>query len=378
MGSKKIFIMAGEASADLHGANLVKSLLELSPDLEFYGVGGPKMRGAGVKTFYDIKELNTVGLVEVFGKALSLYRIYRHILKRLREGGVSLAIFIDFPGLNIRLGRKTKDMGIPPVYYIGPQVWAGRTPWRVRKIARSFARILVIFPFEVPYYQKKNGQVEFIGHPLLDVVRPSMSKEEAREVFGLDPQNYTIGLFPGSRPSEIELLLPPILQTCQIILNTLPETQFVLALADTLTSDQVEGPLSSANLPIKIIEGRPYDVMQVSDFLLLSSGTATLEAALMEKPMIILYKLHFFSWLLSKIFLKAPYLGLVNDIAGQEIAAEFQQYRISPQKMARVAIETLQNPGIYSAKVETLKALRPQLGIPGAARRAAQSILELL
>jgi lipid-A-disaccharide synthase len=378
MGPKKIFIMAGEASADLHGADLVRRLLALSPALEFYGVGGSKMRAAGVRTFYDIKELNTVGLVEIFGKALSLYRIYRHILKRLKEGDFSLAIFIDFPGLNIRLGRKAKKMGIRPVYYIGPQVWAGRTPWRVRKIAKSFARIMVIFPFEVPYYQKKNGQVEFIGHPLLDVVKPSMAKEETREVFGLDPQNYTIGLFPGSRPSEIKLLLPVILQTCQVILNALPNTQFLLALADTLTRDELEDKLSSTDIPIKIIEGLPYDVMHVSDFLVLSSGTATLEAALMERPMIILYKFHFFSWLLTKIFLKAPYLGLVNDIAGHEIAAEFQQYRVLPKEMAGVVIEALQEPPVYSAMIEDLKALRPRLGPPGANQRAAQSILELL
>jgi lipid-A-disaccharide synthase len=378
MDPQKIFIMAGEASADLHGANLVKSLQEICPGLEFYGIGGPRMRQAGVKTFYDIKELNTVGMVEVLGKAIYIYRIYRHILKILREGRYSLAIFIDFPGLNIRLGRKAKKMGIQPIYYIGPQVWAARTPWRVRKIVKYFARILVIFPFEVAYYQRKDGQVTFVGHPLLDVVRPSMSREEALKVFDLDPQKYTIGLFPGSRNSEIRLLLSPILQTCQLIREELPNTQFVLALADTLDRKQVEEPLSQSTIAIKVIQGKPYDVMQVSDFLLVSSGTVTLEGALMEKPMIILYKFYLLSWLLAKIFLKVPYLGLVNDIAGREIVPEFQQYKILPHKIAPIVIEALQKPGVYSAMKEDLRTVRSLLGMSGASYRAAQEIAKLL
>jgi len=370
--------MAGEASADLHGANLVRSLKDLRKDLEFLGIGGPQMRQAGVKTIYDIRELNTVGMVEVLHKIFHIYRIYRDILRLLREEGFSLAIFIDFPGLNIRLGRKARKLGIPPIYYIGPQIWAGRTPWRTRKIAKHFSRILVIFPFEVPYYKKRKGEAIYVGHPLLDIVKPSLSKEEAYRRFGLDPEKHTIGLFPGSRTSEINLLLPPMLHTCQLIREELPPTQFILALASTLESQYVEKIITRQTLPVKIIPNMPYDVMQVSDFLLLSSGTATLEGALMEKPMIIIYKFHLLSWLLAKIFLKAPYLGLINDIAGREIAPEFQQYQISPPKMARIVIDSLRKPHLYSAMVKDLKAIREHLGSPGASQRAAQEIIKIL
>lgn len=374
----KIFIMAGEASGDLHGANLVRALRQQRPHLEFYGIGGPRMREAGVTTYYDITELNTVGLVEVFGKLPSIYRIYRDIRRRLRQEGFNLAVFIDYPGLNIRLGRKARKEGVPAVYYIGPQLWAGRTPWRAWRISQAFARVLVIFPFEVSLYQEKGGRAEFVGHPLLDLVRPSLRREEAMAAFGLAGDRPIIGLLPGSRKSEIELLLPPILQAARLIQQKDPRAQFLLALAGTVERKQVEELLALNPIEVKVIDGRSYDVMNVADFLIVTSGTATLEAGLLERPMVILYKFHFFTWLVAKLMQKAPYLGLVNDLAGREIMPELQQYQVNPKRIAQIVLQALGDPKAYAAMQESLRSLRPLLGKGGAAQRAAQSILQLL
>ncbi|MBI1987856.1 MAG: lipid-A-disaccharide synthase [Nitrospinae bacterium] len=376
--SGKIFIMAGEASGDLHGANLVRALRQQKPHLEFYGVGGPRMREAGVTTYFNITDLNTAGFVEVFGKLPSLYRIYRDIQKRLREEHFALAIFIDYPGLNIRLGKKARKEGVPPVYYIGPQLWAGRTPWRARRIIRAFARVLVIFPFEVSLYERKGGRAEFVGHPLLDLVRPSLSREEAMTAFALDEDRPIIGLLPGSRKSEIELLLPPILQSAQLIQRQDPRPQFLLALAGTVERHQVEDLLAQYPIEVKVVAGRPYDVMNVADFLIVASGTATLEAGLLEKPMVILYKFHFLTWLAARLMQKAPYLGLVNDLAGREIMPELQQYQVKPQRIAKIVLQALRDPEAYSAMQESLRSIRSLLGTEGAAQRAAHSILQLL
>lgn len=370
--------MVGEASGDLHGAKLVRALSELRSDFTFFGVGGPRLRDAGVTIYYDISQLNTVGLVEVFGKAFSIYRIYRDLKRRLETEGFSLAIFIDYPTVNLRLGRLARKKGIMPVYYIGPQLWAGRTPWRVWNIRRTFTKVLAIFPFEEALYREKGIAAEFVSHPLLEVVRPSLSREKALAQFGLEDFYPIIGLLPGSRQSEIELLLSPILRAVWLIRQGLPKAQFVLALADTVARDKVEEIIAQEEISVTMVERHTYDVMNVADLLLVASGTATLEAGLLAKPMVILYKFHPFTWLLAKVFKKAPYLGLVNHLAGREIVPELEQYRVTPAEIARLSLNILQSPERYQTMVEELRAIRPMLGTSGAAQRAARSIVACL
>ena len=370
--------MAGEVSGDLHGANIVRALSVLRPQMRFSGVGGSRMRAVGVNTYYDIAQLNTVGLIEVLDRAFPIYLIYRDIKKKLETEGFSLAIFIDYPTVNLRLGRLARKKGIMSVYYIGPQLWAGRAPWRTWSIRRGFAKVLVIFPFEEPLYRRKNIPVEFVSHPLLDVVRPTLPREEALKRFGLDSAHPIIGLLPGSRKSEIALLLSPILRAARLIRNELPQAQFVLALADTIERNQLEEFISAEEIKITVVEGYTYDVMNVADCLLVASGTATLEAGLLAKPMVILYKFHFFTWLATKILKKAPYLGLVNVLAGREIVPELVQYQVTPSKIAHLSLEILQNPQRRHALVEELQAIPPMLGSSGAVERAAYSILDCL
>src|SRR2546426_1255595 len=286
---RRLLLVAGEASGDLHGADLVRVLRATLPDLEVFGLGGERLREAGMQTVADASDVATVGLTQAAGRLRTLWRAYRALGRRLRDDPPDLCVLIDFPEFNLRLAHLAKRAGVPVLYYIGPQVWAWRRG-RVRKIARRVDRLAVVFPFEPALYAPRLAGVEFVGHPLLDRVHVTRGRAETLAAHGLDPGRRTVLLLPGSRLSEIDYLLPPLLDAVRRLAQD-GRLQFPLALAHTLPAEEIRRRVRDAGLDVRVIEGDTYDLIAAADLALVSSGTATLECALLERPMVIVYRL---------------------------------------------------------------------------------------
>ena len=370
-------IVAGEGSGDLYGSELAKAISQLRPDLKIKGVAGPKMRGAGVEALFNAEDISVVGIFEAVGKLRFLKRVFNGIKKELLSKKYASIVLIDLPDFNLRLAKAAKEIGIPVIYYISPQIWAWRR-WRIKKVKRYVDKMLVILPFEVEFYKKSGVDVEFVGHPLIDLVKTPYSKEEICHRFDLEMDEPIICLVPGSREIEIKHNFPIIIQSAEIIKKALPESQFILPLATTLDRQQVEKFISKKDLEIKITEDLTDETKNTADFIIVVSGTATLETALLEKPMVIFYRGTLFEWLLVETFLTIPYFGLVNIIAGKEIVPELRQYQASPKKIAEITIKALKESNYYNSMKEELLKIRQVLGEPGASMRCAQKISDFL
>ena len=374
---RRVLLVAGEASGDLHAADLVTALREHLPDVDVFGLGGERLREAGMRTVADSSEVATVGVTEATGRLRVLLRTYRALARLLREDPPDLCVLVDFPEFNLRLARVAKRAGVPVLYYIGPQVWAWRRG-RVRKIARRVDRLAVVFPFEPPLYETWLPGVEFVGHPLLDRVRVTRSREETRARYGLDPSRRTVVLLPGSRTTEIENLLPPLLEAARRLARE-DDCQFALALAHTLTRGEVEARLAGAGVPVPVVAGDTYNLVAASDLALVTSGTATLECALLECPMVIVYRLAPVSWLIARLLVHGVRCaGLPNIVAGHEIVPELLQRQATGERIAAAAQGILRDPARHAAMVEELRGVRRSLGRGGAAGRAAAIALEML
>ncbi len=281
-------IVAGEASGDLHGADLVKTLTQRRPDCGFFGMGGPAMREAGVELLADASELAVVGLFEVLAHYPRIRRALRRLERTLQDRRPDLLILVDYVEFNLQLARCAKRLGIKVLFYISPQVWAWRSR-RVKKIGARVDRMAVLFPFEVEIYQRHGIPVTYVGHPLVSHAQPSMGRDEVLQGFGLDALRPIVGLLPGSRRIEIKRLLPLLIDTAALLQGRIPDAQFLLPLASTLDASDV-APYLPEDRGIAVIQGHTYDVMQVCDALIAAAGTATLEAALIGTPMAIVYK----------------------------------------------------------------------------------------
>jgi len=376
-GERKILIVAGETSGDLHGAHLVKAATCLDPDLRFYGVGGKHLRNTGTDVIFDSSEVAVVGIVEVFSKLRSIYRAFRWLKKSLERDRPTLAILIDFPDFNLRLAKEANKRGIPVFYYISPQVWAWRRG-RVKKIAKLVPKLVVILPFEVSFYRKRGVDCEFVGHPLIDIVKPHLSKEEALEVFRLDKDKRTIGLLPGSRREEVQQLLPVLLKSALLLLQDFPNLQFIMPLAPAIDRLEVEKCIGRYSLNVRIADEHIYDVLNICDLVITASGTATLEAAIMNTPMIIVYKVSFLSYLVARLLVKVKDIGLVNLIAEKRIAPELVQGEVSPVNIFNETSKLLKNPHLLSTIKAELEKVREKLGSPGASQRAAQILYRFI
>jgi lipid-A-disaccharide synthase len=376
-GERKILIVAGETSGDLHGAHLVKAATCLDPDLRFYGVGGKHLRNTGTDVIFDSSEVAVVGIVEVFSKLRSIYRAFRWLKKSLDRDRPTLAILIDFPDFNLRLAKEANKRGIPVFYYISPQVWAWRRG-RVKKIAKLVPKLVVILPFEVSFYRKRGVDCEFVGHPLIDIVKPHLSKEETLEVFRLDKDKRTIGLLPGSRREEVQQLLPVLLKSALLLLQDFPNLQFIMPLAPAIDRLEVEKCIGRYSLNVRIADEHIYDVLNICDLVITASGTATLEAAIMNTPMIIVYKVSFLSYLVARLLVKVKDIGLVNLIAEKRIAPELVQGEASPVNIFNETSKLLKNPHLLSTIKAELEKVREKLGSPGASQRAAQILYRFI
>lgn len=370
-------IVAGETSGDLHGASLVQAILELAPDVKFRGIGGRRMQEAGVELLAHAADMAVVGLTEVIAKFNQIRKVLNLMKADLAASKPDLLILIDYPDFNLMLGKAAKALGVKIFYYISPQVWAWRRG-RIKKIRSIVDKMAVILPFEEQLYRDEDVDATYVGHPLLDTVTIKYTRAEALQQFGLNDGATTVGLLPGSRDTEIARLLPVMMNASEIIVKKMPGTQFVLPLAETLDLESVEKILGQYSVPVRIVHHDTLDAMACSDLVIVASGTATLEAALLGKPMVIVYKVSPVSYYIGKRIIKVEHIGLANLIAGKSVVPELIQDEANPERIATEVIHILSDEARLHRIKRELCEVREKLGEPGAAGRAARLACALL
>lgn len=373
---KHFFIICGEASGDLNAANLILAIKKINPGIKFSGIGGTLMREAGADIYRDIKEFSVIGLFDVLKKLPKFFDLQKLVLKKINEEKPDAIILVDFSGFNLRLAKKINKT-VPTIYYISPQVWASR-PGRVKIIKKYTHKMIVIFKFEKEFYKRHGIEVDFVGHPLLDIVGPTMAKQEFLDRFGLSGTKTTISLLPGSRRQEIENILPVMLEASLLIQKQMKDVQFVVAKSPQVEGDIYERIARGFDIQLKIIEGRTYDCLNIADFCMVCSGTATLETAIMQKPFVVIYKMGLLNYLLYRPQVKVLYIGMVNIVAGEKIIPEFIQFQATGKNISRRVLEILSNPSEIKRLKNNLARIKSSLGENGACSRAAQIILNSL
>jgi lipid-A-disaccharide synthase len=376
MRQKQILIICGEPSGDLHAGNLAQAILEINPDIKISGVGGVCLRRTGAQIYCDIKDLTVFGLFDALKKLPRFIALKKQILEKIRQIKPTAIILVDFSGFNLRLAQAINKT-TPTIYYISPQVWASR-PGRIKTIKKHISKMLVLFKFEEEFYQKYGIDAQFIGHPLLDIVQPTMGREEFLNKYNLAESKTTLALLPGSRKSEIENILPVMLKTALFISKKIPHIQFVIAKSSQVDWGIYYRKLKNFNLDLKIVEDKTYDCLNIADFCLVASGTATLETAIMQKPFVVIYKLNLLNYLLYRPQVKVPYIGMVNIVAKRKIIPEFIQFKAKPEKIAAQVLALLNNPSEIEQMKNNLGQVKTFLGEKDASRRAAKIISDFL
>ncbi len=369
---KRIMIITGEASGDLHASRLVQEIRKVLPDVQFTGIGGSRMHDAGVDLIFENREITVTGISETLSKVKSIIKAYRNVKETLKTFRPDLLILLDFPDFNLRVAKVANKTGIPVLYYISPQVWAWRKG-RINQIRRLVEKIVVILPFEASLYGDKGI---FVGHPLLDVVRTSLSKEEVMMRYNLQEGAPLVALLPGSRKNEVHQLLPVFLDAAHLIQEQIPDIHYVLPLAPTIPEEEIRPLLQNASVPVHLIKDQIYDVLSISDFAIVASGTATLETAILGVPMLIAYKLSKLSYFLAKRLVRVPHIGLINMVAGDRVVPELIQDNVTPRRVTEEALSFLQNRDRSEQVSRKLKEAVSRLGGPGASARAAQVVLQ--
>jgi len=354
--------------------------MDLHPGVRLFGMGGRRMAAAGMEVIADPTGEAVVGTSEALGRIPELYRAYRGLVTRLRDERPRALVVIDFPEFNLRLARQARRAGVPVLYFIPPQLWAWRRG-RIRQMARRVSRVLAVLPFERELYERAGVPVEFVGHPLLDVLPLDLGRDEARRRLGLDPSEAVVGLLPGSRREEVTRLLPPMLTAAQRLASARAAGRFVLGLAPTVdraTVEQLLRQAEAADAPrVEVLEGRTYEVMAGADVVLIASGTATLEAALLGVPMVVCYRVSRVTESVVRLLVRGvSWASLPNIVAGRPIVPEILQDEVTGQRLASEVLRLLDDPVAATAQRTAFKDLRARLGEPGVARRAATSVLQ--
>jgi len=372
-------IVAGERSGDIYGADLARALRARVPGLEVFGCGGEAMSQAAVDTIVDSHQITMVGITEVVSGIPRVYRAFRRLLQEVDRRQPQLAVLIDFPDFNLRLARQLKKRRIPVVYFVSPQVWAWRKG-RVKKLKRRIAKMIVIFDFEEEIYRQAGVPVEYVGHPLVDMVRPHLTRQEFFAKVGLDASVPTIALLPGSRQQEVSTNLPVILDAAtRLTLNR--KLQFVVAIAPTIDSRWLENTLLECYVgraTVRTAVHATYDALQHSDLAVVASGTATLEAAIRERPMVVVYRVSALTWLVGKLLVNVPYYSMVNILAKKELVPELMQRDFNAANVAARVEYLLDHPEAREEMIRGFQALRPRLGQGGAIERAADAMVGVL
>ena len=377
MNSRLVLIVAGEASADLHGSHLVTALKRLDPGLTFSGIGGPRMEEAGVRILFSSSEMAVVGLTEVVSRLATVTRAYLGLKTILRKGQPVLLILMDYPDFNLRLARAAKRYQVPVLYYISPQVWAWRKG-RVETIRRCVDRMAVILPFEKDFYRERGLPVDHVGHPLLEEIPAGLDGKRARTELGLDQASPVLALLPGSRKEEVTNLLPVMVEAAERIRSKHAHLKCLLPRASTIPAELLDGILKKSSLDVQVIHGDVHRVLKACDLALVASGTATLEAAILETPMVIVYRVSFFSYWIGKMMISVPFIGLVNLVAGEEVVPELIQGDVTPERLAQEAMGILEHDDKRRDMVKKLRALRETLGLGSASERTARIALEMI
>ena len=375
---KRVVLVAGEASGDLHGANLVHAMKGLCPDALFCGIGGDQMGRAGVERFVASADMAVVGLAEIFGKFrvhVKAANILKSIFKRSRP---DLLILIDYPGFNLYMARIAKKMKIPILYYISPQVWAWRRG-RVRKIAKRVDKMAVILPFEKAFFRKSGIDVDYVGHPLMDAFE---KRADQKKIIAANAQSAiqspVVGLLPGSRREEILNLLPVMIEAGEILKTEYPGIRFVLPIAETIPKQWLSRFLEKTSLNIEVYDEGIYGALSQCHFAFVTSGTATLDAAIMGVPMVVIYKAKRLTYEVGKRVIKVPYLGLVNLVAEESVAPELIQNDVTPDKMAEAGRRFLADDELRRRTIRKLNGVRENLGRGGASARTARIAAQMM
>ena len=376
MPPTQILISAGEASGDMYAARLATAL-SARADVQLFGMGGPRMREAGVEIIADCSEVSLVGIVEIAKKLPALKVVWKRLMGEVATRQPRLAILTDFPGFHLRLARALKRENIPSVYFVCPQFWAWR-PWRANLVRRRFVRGLCIFPFEQDWYRSRGVAADFVGHPLVGNVAAKRTRNEFAALHGLDPAKPIVALLPGSRAGEIAHHMPPLVDACRLIEKG-RQVQFVLALAPGMNKSVVDPYLCPTDAAsIHVVADETYDALGAADLVIVSSGTATVEAALMNAPMIVIYRLAPLTAAIARLLVRTPMFAMVNLIAGKKIVPELVQNDFTPERLANEATRLLDSPDARAEIQRGLADVRAKLGPPGAIDRAADIIAAML
>jgi lipid-A-disaccharide synthase len=373
-----IMISCGEASGDLYAGALVEALRRAEPGVRVFGFGGERLAAAGADLVGDYRGHTVTGLVEVIKHLPGTWRLYKQLVAVARERRPDVFVAIDFPDFNFKLGQAIHALGIPVVYYISPQLWAWR-PGRLRTMKAFVDRVLPIFPFEEKVYRDAGIPVEFVGHPLIDLATARDDRATFLRGLGLRGDAPTVALLPGSRPNELREILPDLVAAARLVRRDVPGVQFVLARAPHLADDLLEPAIRATRdadaLPLAMVEGRADDVLASADVVLTASGTATVQTALHERPMVIVYRLSKLTYAIGRPFVKIDTFGMVNLVADRKIAPELIQDDFTPEAAAREIVTLLTDEQARSRMIEAIRDVKRKLGGPGASRRAAEAIL---
>lgn len=374
-------IVSGEASGDLHGAHLVQALKNIDPGLRFYGMGGGQMAEAGVEILFDSKKVAVVGLFEVFAHLSDIIAAQKCLRGKMERSRPRLLILIDFPDFNLMLAAKAKKLGIPVFYYISPQVWAWRSG-RVKTMRKRVDRIGVILPFEESFFRQRGVQADYVGHPLLDSVHARFDRATFCDKYSIDQGATLVGLLPGSRKKELSSLLPTFLDAAEKLAHSSPTPPvFLLPVAPTLTEAEILANGVDAfkdRLDIRLIHEDRYELMAACDAVVAASGTVTLELAILETPMVVVYKVSPITYHLGRMLVKIKYFSLVNLIADAPIVTELLQDQADADAIEHVLLSLLYDPKSREKMAQDLRVLHSLLGNPGASERAARLALEVM
>ncbi len=368
---ERVMMIVGEASGDLHASGVIREMRKHHPDVEVYGIGGDKMVAEGFKLIYHIRELNFMGFVEVIRHLPTIRAVTFTLEQIIRLKRPDVLVLVDYPGFNLRFAKIAKKHGIRVVYYISPQVWAWHRS-RVTQIRKRVDRMLVIFPFEVPFYEKEGVPVEFVGHPLLEVVESTMEDRHFRKRFGLDPEKPILAVLPGSRRQEIDMILPAMLSAAKAVARE-RGMQVAIGVAPTLEEGYFRTMHATGDVPL--VRGGTYDLMHHAAFAMVTSGTATLETALFTTPMVVVYRTSWLTYLIGRLLIRVRNIGLVNIVAGRTIVPECIQHRATARHLAETVMALLEDDGRLASMRRELAAVRDLLGTTGASGRVAEKVM---
>lgn len=371
----KIMFSAGETSGDMHGANLAKAIKNMYPDAELFGFGGPQMEKAGVKLCKNMLDYSVMGFWEVLINLRRMFKLKSALVEEMKRQKPDILVLIDYPDFNWRLASEAKKLNIPVFSYIPPSAWAWRKG-RAKKVAKIANKIVAIFPFEIDVYKQAGADISFVGNPLLDNVHASMSKDEAYKFFGINENDDNILLLPGSRKQEIANLLDPMFEAAKIISQERLNAKFFLPVAPGIDEQYLNNKIIEYKLNVKLCFEKTYDLMNCCDFAIATSGTVTLEAALMNLPSIVLYKMSTITYRIAKIFVDVKYFSLPNILVNKNVLPELLQDEVNGQNIAKYARTLYKGTNSANDLKQELKKVKEKLGLPGVADKTAKLILQ--